>query len=463
VLLRNEGVLPLPGTGSVAVLGAFARQPRSQGTGSSGVTPHRVDNLWDSLVERTDPDRLRYAPGYPRAGGGGDEDLLAEARTVAAGSDVAVVVVGLPEAYETEGCDRTHLDLPPGHEALVAAVAEVNPRTVVVLANGAPVLMPWADRVGAIVEAYLGGQAGGSALADVLLGHSEPGGRLAETFPIALADNPVHTWPNGPATVEYRESVFVGYRYYDWAGAGVAFPFGHGLSYTTFAWSPVAFVSYGDSVTVSTTVTNTGNRAGSEVVQVYVHDVESTVYRPVQELKAFAKVWLEPGESRQVTLTLDRQAFAVWDGGWVVEAGTFEIRVGASSRDIRSSVPVNLPGDRHELRPSSYDPEDFEQRYGRPLPPNELDRRGTYTLNTPLGDIRHPVARLLLAVLRRGARSAFRSTPDNPMVLAIDRLLAEATPRMLPMISLARIRPRAARALVEIANGRPWRAVRRRP
>jgi beta-glucosidase len=463
VLLRNEGVLPLPATGSVAILGAFARQPRYQGAGSSGVTPHRVDNLWDSLLERTDPDRLRYAPGYPRSGGGVDADLLEEARSLAAGSEVAVVVVGLPEAYETEGLDRDHLDLPPSHTALVQAVAEVNPRTVVVLANGAPVLMPWAERVGAIVEAYLGGQAGGSALAEVLLGQAEPGGRLAETFPVALADNPVHTWPNGPATVEYRESVYVGYRYYDWAGARVAFPFGHGLSYTTFEWSPVAFTTYGDSVTVSTTVTNTGNRAGSEVVQVYVHDVESTVYRPEQELKGFAKVWLEPGERRQVEITLEQQAFAVWDGGWVVEAGTFEVRLGGSSRDIRSSVPVVVKGDGRELRPSTYDPATFAQRYGRPLPRNELDHRGTYTLNTPLGDIRHPVARLLLAVLRRGARSAFRSTADNPMVLAIDRLLADATPRMLPMISLARIRPRAARALVEIANGRPWRALRRQP
>jgi len=187
------------------------------------------------------------------------------------------------------------------------------------------------------------------------------------------------------------------------------------------------------------------------------------VYRPEQELKGFAKVWLEPGESRPVEITLERQAFAVWDGAWVVEAGTFEVRLGASSRDIRSSVPVVVHGDGHELRPSSYDPATFEQRYGRPLPRNELDHRGTYSLNTPLGDIRHPVARLLLAVLRRGARSAFRSTADNPMVLAIDRLLADATPRMLPMISLARIRPRAARALVEIANGRPWRALRRQP
>jgi beta-glucosidase len=478
VLLRNDGALPLTQTGSIAVLGAFARQPRYQGAGSSGVTPHRVENLWAELVARTDPDRLRYAAGYPRSGAV-DEALVDEARDLAGAADVAVVVVGLPDSYETEGLDRTHLDLPAGHNALVSAVAAANPHTVVVLANGAPVLLPWAGQVGAIVEAYLGGQASGSALAEVLLGLAEPGGRLAETFPCALADHPAHTWPDGPATVEYRESVYVGYRHYDRAGLAVAFPFGHGLSYTTFDWSPVEVTVAGELVTVALRVTNTGGRAGSDVVQVYVHDVESTVHRPVQELAAFTKVHLAPGATKAVELTLDRRAFAVWDPashGWVVEGGAFELRVGASSRDIRSTAGIELSGDPVALRPSRYDPggtdpndsdpngpDRFAELLGRPLPPNQPDRPGRYTLHTPMGDLRHPVPRLLVATLTRIARAMFRSTPDSPAALTAGRFLTEAPARMLPMITQGRLGSRSARALVAIANRRmrPGRQARR--
>ncbi len=453
VLLRNDGVLPLPAEARIAVVGAFARRPRYQGAGSSGVTPHRVENLWDELVARVGPDRLSYADGY-----GPQPDALDEARTVAGAADIAVVVVGLPESYETEGADRTHLDLPPEHNALVAAVAAVNPRVVVVLANGAPVVLPWADRVAAIVEGYLGGQAAGSALAEVLLGSAEPGGRLAETFPAALTDHPGHTLPIGPAVVEYRESVYVGYRYYDSAEVPVAFPFGHGLSYTTFEWSP-ATVAGTDPYEVSLTVTNTGSRAGTEVVQVYVHDVQSTVYRPEQELKGFATVRLEPGDSRRVSVELDRRAFAFWspaEPGWTVEPGEFELRVAASSRDVRSAVRVTIPGEQagppasHRLR---FDHASFVELCGE-LPPNVVDSPGHYTMNTPLGDLRHPVGRLLLGLLRRGARLAFRSDPDNPMVARLDDLLAEATPRMLPMLTQGRIDLPLARACVDLCNGR---------
>jgi beta-glucosidase len=394
-----------------------------------------------------------------------DDALIAEARTTAQAAAVAVVVVGLPEAFEIEGRDRTHLDLPPGHNALITAVAAVNPNTVVVLVNGAPVTMPWLGRVGAIVEAYLGGQAGGSALAEVLLGHAEPGGRLAETFPYALADNPVHTWPNGPSTVEYRESLFVGYRFYDSAAVAVAFPFGHGLSYTTFRWSPVGVHVAGDTATVALTITNTGDRAGTEVVQVYVHDPKSTVYRAAQELKGFTVVRLEPGADQTIAITVDRRAFAVWSPShhdWVVEPGSYEIRVGASSRDIRSRCDIELVGDPISLTPSTYDPfrDPFESVYGQPLPANVVDARGCYTVNTPLGDINHSAARLLLATLRRAARIALRSIKDSPMLSVVDDLLAEAPPRMLPVSSGGRIDPAAAAAVIDLANYYPVRAVR---
>lgn len=472
VLLRNAGgVLPLPAGATVAVLGAFAKVPRYQGAGSSGLTPHRVDNAYDALVAALGPDRVRYADGYHRHGRSSEVDvrLVERACAVAEGTDVALVFVGLPEQDEVEGLDRVGLDLPPAHDALVEAVAARHPRVVVVVQAGAPVAMPWRDRVSAIVYAYLGGQAGGSALADVLCGRSEPGGRLAETFPLRLADNPVHAMPVGPRQIEYRESVYVGYRWYDTAGVEVAYPFGHGLSYTTFAWSePAVIRADGTAVEVGVTVTNTGPRAGSEVVQVYVHDVASTVFRPVQELKGFAKVHLQPGESRRIVFTLDERSFAFWDVArqeWTVEPGEFEIRLGASSRDIRGRLRITIPGPpRSGLVPgprsyrdvtpaTTFDREDFAQLYGRPLPDNVRDQRGAYTVNTPIADIDHPLARALLALLRAGGRLAVRGERDSPARLLVDRTITEATPRMLSML-LGGLGVRLGRALVRIANRR---------
>jgi len=472
VLLRNEaGVLPLPESATVAVLGAFAKVPRYQGAGSSGVTPHRIDNPYDCLVAALGADRVRYADGYHRHGRSSDVDVrrVERACAVAAGADVALVFVGLPEQDEVEGLDRVGLDLPAAHDALVEAVAARHPRVVVVVQAGAPVAMPWRDRVSAIVYAYLGGQAGGSALADVLCGRSEPGGRLAETFPVRLADHPVHALPVGPRQIEYRESVYVGYRWYDTAGVAVAYPFGHGLSYTTFAWSePEIIRAEGTDVEVAVTLTNTGARAGSEVVQVYVHDVTSTVFRPAQELKGFAKVHLPPGESRRVVFALDERSFAFWDvtrQAWTVEPGEFEIRFGASSRDIRGRLRVTITGPAvrglpagppayHRPTPATtFDRADFTQLYGRPLPDNVPDRRGSYTVNTPIADMDHPLARAVRRVLRLGARLAVRGGRNSPARLLVDRTIEEATPRMLSMF-LGGLGVRFGRALVRIANRR---------
>ncbi len=358
VLLRNEGsLLPLaPGT-RLAVIGEFARTPRYQGAGSSQVTPTRLDSALDALGEAFE---VSFAPGYPLEGSPTEDadpaELLAEAARVAAEADVCVVLVGLPGSHESEGFDRTHMDLPAEQLAVLAAVAEANPAIVTVLVNGSTVVLgDVLARSRAVVEAWLGGQAGGSALADVLTGAVNPSGRLAETIPHRLQDSPSYlNFPGDSQVVYYGEGLFIGYRGYDAADLDVAFPFGFGLSYTTFSLSDLLVettgsVAGGDlAATVRVRVTNTGERPGAEVVQVYVRDAECSVARPVRELKGFAKVALEPGESREVEVTLDQRAFSYWSvrlGRWVVEAGEFVIEVGRHSRDLplAESVAIDAP------------------------------------------------------------------------------------------------------------------------
>ena len=347
VLLTNDGTLPLRDLERVALIGAMSRVPRIQGAGSSLVNATRVDSVVDALRERLGGDvEIAQVDGYDVHSGDATPAQLAEARAAAAAAQVAVVVVGLPARHESEGFDRTTLRLPAGHDALVEAVLAENPRTVVVLVNGAPVELPWADRPAALVEAYLGGQAGGSGLVDVLVGDVDPGGRLAESFPVSGAElAATANFATHPTQVEYRETFHVGYRFHDTCGVAPRFAFGHGLSYTTFALSGLTVSGSGQQRQVEVTVTNTGDRTGSTVVQAYVHDVESTLPRPEQELKAFAKVELAAQETRRITLDLDRRAFAVYDresGCWAVESGAYEIRVGTSSRDLplRTTVVV---------------------------------------------------------------------------------------------------------------------------
>ena len=271
-----------------------------------------------------------------------------------AAADVVVMVLGLPPLHESEGYDRAHIDLPAPQVALLHAIADVNPRVVVVLSNGSVVsVTPWADRAQAVLEGWLLGQAGGSATADLVLGAVNPSGRLAETIPVRLEDTPSFgAFPGEHGTVRYGEGLLIGYRWYDTRKLPVAYPFGHGLSYTTFAYDDLAVVVHDDGmdvrVDVTVVVTNTGDRAGTETVQVYVADTEATVHRPAHELRGFTRVRLEPGQRAPVTITLDRRAFAYWHTGaqrWVVEPGAFEIRVGASSRDIRATVSIALAGD----------------------------------------------------------------------------------------------------------------------
>ena len=344
VLLKNEGVLPLNKEDTVAFIGEFAVKPRFQGGGSSHINSFKTT----SAMEAAEGLKVTYARGYSVAADSTTEEWIAEAVEAAKHAKVAVIFAGLPDSYESEGYDRTHMQLPACQNRLIEAVAAANPNTVVVLHNGSPVEMPWIDHVKGVLEAYLGGQAVGLATVRVLFGEVNPSGRLPESFPKKLSDNPSYLYYGGEGdNADYREGIFVGYRYYDRKDMEVLFPFGYGLSYTTFAYSNLRLsaetISDTDTLTATVTVKNTGSRTGKTVVQLYVGDPESTVFRPVRELKDFAKVELQPGESRDVTFTLDKRAFAYWNEeihDWHVESGEFTIEVGQSSRNMECSASV---------------------------------------------------------------------------------------------------------------------------
>jgi beta-glucosidase len=350
ILLKNERqALPLSPSRKIALIGAFAEKPRYQGSGSSHIQPTKLSTLLDALKEQY-PD-LTYARGYRLETGEVDEALLDEAVRAARAADVAVVCAGLTDIYESEGFDRAHLKLPASHDALIEAVAAARPETVVVLSNGAPVEMPWITKVPAVLEAYLAGQAGGLAIADILTGKTNPSGKLAESFPLRLEDTPCYlNFPGSRERVEYREGVFVGYRHYDSVKEAVLFPFGHGLSYATFEYADLLVSGMpddGGSVTASVTVKNTGSVAGKETVQFYVSPKSREVPRPEQELKGFAKVSLEPGESTRVSVTLDARAFSWYDAdsaSWRISPGAYDIRAAASSRDVRQSAEIRSRG-----------------------------------------------------------------------------------------------------------------------
>ncbi|AYA25739.1 beta-glucosidase [Rhodococcus rhodochrous] len=348
VLLRSENdLLPLATDANVAVIGELARTPRYQGAGSSRIEPTRLDNALDEMRSLSGRD-VPFAAGYALDGSDSAE-LVEEAVALAGKADIAVVFLGVPAELESEGFDRDDLELPHSQIALLDAVLLANPNVVVVLSNGGVVrLSGFAHRVPAIVEGWLLGQAGGGAIADVLYGQVNPSGRLAETVPVRLEDTPAHTnFPGEHGHVRYGEGLFVGYRSYDARRLGVSFPFGHGLSYTTFEYADAAVESDGD-LTVHVTVTNTGERAGAEVVQVYVGVPDSSVARAPRELKGFTKVRLDPGESQRVAVQVRRDDLAYWDtrvDSWVVEGGTYTIEIGASSRDIRQTLTVDVKGD----------------------------------------------------------------------------------------------------------------------
>ena len=358
VLLKNDdNILPLKRVEGeyVAVIGAFADNPRYQGAGSSIINPTMIDS--GRRAFNNSPISVKFADGYDRSGKRKNEDAyITEACNLAKNASKAVVFIGLTDDYESEGFDRSTMKLPDGHNRLVEAVSRVNDNVIVVLEGGSPVEMPWADDVKAILNAYLGGQSVAPAIVDVLTGKANPCGKLAETYPICLKDTPTSfRYPDSKEDVQYRESIFIGYRYYDKVERNVRFPFGFGLSNTSFEYSDIKLkkknLTKGEGAKVTFTIKNTGDVAGSEIVQVYVAKPESKIFRAPKELKGFVKIHLEPGEEKKVSVELDDRAFAFWNTAtedWCVESGEYKILVGASSRDIRLEAAAKMKSEDDE-------------------------------------------------------------------------------------------------------------------
>ncbi|MBR8534454.1 glycoside hydrolase family 3 C-terminal domain-containing protein [Carboxylicivirga sediminis] len=352
LLKNNKIVLPLSKDKykKIAIIGEFAANPRYQGNGSSEVKPTQLDNVLDIIKKEYGKGvKISYAQGY-NLKDDNDFTMIEEAVQLAKESDVALVFAGLPLHYESEGIDRKHIDMPAAHNQLIAEVAKIQNNTVAVLTNGSAVAMPWIEQVPAVLETWLGGQAGAGAVADVLFGTVNPSGKLAETFPVKLADTPAaFDFPGEQGNVLYGERIFVGYRYYDEKQIEPLFPFGHGLSYTTFDYSDIQLsakkISDKDALVVSLKVKNTGAIAGKETVQLYVSDLESTLQRPEKELKHFVKVELQPGETKEVSFELSGRDFSYYDAKrdmWIAESGSFEVMAAASSRDIRLKAQFEL-------------------------------------------------------------------------------------------------------------------------
>ena len=428
VLLKNDGdLLPLAAGASVAVIGDFAETPRYQGAGSSAVNSIKVDTFLDCLKD-SGLHSVGFAAGFDRQGKP-DDAKKAEAVALAKKADTVLLCLGLDEIKESEGLDRADMKLADNQIELLQAVQQANPNTVVIVSAGASLETPWLAHCRALVYGALGGQAGAGAMVDVLTGKINPSGKLAETWANAHADTPAKdNFAGAGRTVQYREGLYVGYRYYQTAGVPVAFPFGYGLSYTSFAYSELK----ADARSVTLTVTNTGSRAGAEIVQVYAAKPDAQIFRPAQELKAFTKVWLEAGESKTVTLPLDDKAFRYWNtktDSWEVEGGTYELRVGASSVDIRLTAAVEVNG---TSAPNPYAgkalphytsgkvqrvPDDeWETLLGRPIPADtvKIDR------NMTLGELNHsrsPLCWLVWAVLTMMLNASYKRGKPNLNVM----------------------------------------------
>ena len=438
VLLKNDNhILPLNGDKKIAFIGKYAREPRYQGGGSSHINSWKVESALEAAKAIPELANVTFAEGYQDEKDEVVKELQDEAVKTAADADVAVLFLGLPDNFESEGYDRKHMNLPNCQNELVQKILEVQKHVVVVLHNGSAVLMPWKDQVESILEAYLGGEAVGRAAAEILAGKKNPCGRLAETFPLRLEDTPCYlTYGKGFDNADYQEGVFVGYRYYTSRKMETAFPFGYGLSYTTFEYSDLQLdkkeMSDKDILEVSVKVKNTGNRAGKTVVQLYVEAPETEVVRPVRELKGFEKIFLEAGEEKTVTFTLDERAFAYWNTlihDWYTEEGIYKVMIGENADQMCKGEEITV----HTTK--------------------ELPK--TYSLNTCLGELmRDPKAQAVMGPFMQGmaqndAAKDMAEAQENDTSGAVNQEMMAAMMEGMPLRQLLSFVPGITREMLE--------------
>ena len=465
VLLDNDGILPLSEGANVAVIGDFAKIPRYQGAGSSQVNATKIDNLCDSLEKHLNI--TGYAKGFDRKNPNPIDKLISEAVEVAKNAETVLLCVGLDEILESEGMDRLHMELSKSQQKLINEVCAVNKNVILVLSGGAPFVMPDRSLYRAAIHGYLGGQAGAGAMADALIGKVNPSGKLNESWPHKLEDNPSYPYfPSKEKTAEYREGLYIGYRYYDTAGKSVRYPFGHGISYTDFDYSDIK----ADRNSVSFTLSNTGKLDGAEVAQVYISCKNGNVYRPKKELKGFTKVFLRAGESRTVTVELDDKAFRYYNAeknSWEVEDADYEIIVGASVSDVRLSATLHIDGVKCEKNaPECYysadienvSDSDFEKLLLRPIPDGKWS--GILTENDAICQLYYAksgLARLVYKILTNIKNKSEAKGKPNLNVLFIYNMPFRAIGKMAGgMVSR-----RMVDDILFIVNGHFWRGLGR--
>lgn len=470
VLLKHGNTLPVKEGTSIAVIGEFAKIPRYQGAGSSKINPHHVTSLCEALDKKGIS--YTYACGYHNEETTPDAALIESAVETAKKADLIIACVGLPDSYESEGFDRSHLNMPDAQNALMDALVKSGTPVAAVVSTGCAIDMPWRNDVDSILLMYLGGQNMGTAAADLLFGDAVPCGRLAETWPLSLEDTPSISHFGNGGNIEYRESIYCGYRYYDKTHKEVAYPFGYGLSYTTFAYSDLKLdkeqLTDTNELVVTLTVTNTGKYAGKEIVQLYVSAPESTVFKPVRELRNFTTVYLQPGESRQVSMTLDRRAFAYYNiniHDWFIESGRYQIEIGTSSRDIQLAAAVTIESSQQGAIPDyrttapayyklSETPfnvplEQFETVLGRKVAPWHPIR--PFTVNSTLGEIR--TCTVGQNVYDQFSSALMNEMGDSDDILAMLQAMLEDMPlRQLAMIGGEHFSPDKIEELLKALN-----------